>query len=75
MSDPIRRAARTFLQAFLGSVITSGILSTISETAVVDWSGLKKVGIAAASGGLIALISLVQNALEDSNVIPEVVKK
>lgn len=75
MTDSVVRASRTFLQAFLGVLISSGILSAIGENAIVDWSSLKKVGISAAGAGIVALVSYLQNALEDKDVIPEVIAK
>ena len=74
MSDAIRRAVRTFVQAFLGALLTSGVFSAIQEDAVVDWSALKKVGISAAAAGIIALLSFVQNALEDHTNMPALLK-
>lgn len=74
MTDPIRRALRTWLQAFLGSLITSGVLSAASADGVVDWSGVKKALIAAAAGAVVALITFVQNLLEDSTTMPALLK-
>lgn len=74
MSDALRRAVRTFVQAFLGSLLTSGILSSFETAGVVDWAALKKVAISAAAGAIIALLTFVQNALEDNGTIPAVLK-
>lgn len=74
MNDPLRRALRTWLQAFLGSLITSGVLSAASADGVVDWSALKKALIAAAAGAVVALITFVQNHLEDSTAMPAILK-
>ncbi len=65
MSDALRRASRTFLQAFLGTLIASGGFSAAQSEGVVDWSALTKVGISATVAGIIALVSWAQNALED----------
>lgn len=73
--DSFRRAVRTFFQAFVGVLLSSGILSAMSETAIVDWSALKKVGISALVAGVVALITWVQNFLEDKAVIPVVLPK
>lgn len=75
MNDAIRRAIRTFIQGFLGNLVGSSILSGVATRGVVDWSGATKVGISALAGGVIALISFVQNALEDSGTIPAVLKQ
>lgn len=74
MSDAIQRAVRTFFQAFIGVLITSGILSAVEETGVVDWSNLKKVGLSALVAGVVAIVSYIQNALEDVEVIPTFLK-
>lgn len=74
MSDAIRRAIRTFFQTFLGVIITSGIFSAAAENGVVDWSGLKKVGLSAAAAAVVALLTYIQNALEDSGTIPALLK-
>lgn len=74
MSDAVRRAIRTFVQAFFGVLATSGIFSAAGETGVVDWSGLKRVGISAAAAGVVALFSYAQNALEDAGTIPAALK-
>lgn len=52
----------------------SGILSGIAEDGVVDWSGLKKLGISAAFAGLVALLTFAQNALEDTTPVPAIWK-
>lgn len=74
MTDALRRAIRTFVQAFLGSIISSGVLSSIASDGVVDLSGIQKVGAAALAAGLIALVSWAQNALEDGGQIPALLK-
>lgn len=74
MSDAIQRAVRTFFQAFIGVLIASGILSAVEETGVVDWSNLKKVGLSALVAGVVAIVSYIQNALEDVEVIPTFLK-
>lgn len=67
MTEPIRRAIRTWLQAFLGTIVTSGILSAMETTGVVDWSSVRKVLVAAVAAGVIAVITWAQNALEDAS--------
>jgi len=74
MSDPIRRAIRTFLQGFVGvlALVAVPLLSNIVSSVVnggndvmIDLNIWKNIGIAAIAGGVIALVSFVQNALED----------
>ena len=74
MSDAIRRAVRTFLQSFIGVLVSTGILSAIGESGVVDWSGLKKAGLSALGAGVVALLTFIQNALEDEGAVPAILK-
>lgn len=74
MPDPVRRAIRTYIQAFLGSILTSGVMSSVSTDGVVDWSVLRKAGVAAAAAGIVALITFIQNVLEDTTSFPAVLK-
>ena len=72
-TDPIRRAARTFLQAFIGTLALLAIpaLSDLvrsissSEPYQINFAFWQGVVIAACLSGLIALISFAQNAFED----------
>lgn len=73
--DSFKRAVRTFFQAFVGVLATSGIFSALEEEPVVDWSTLKKVGVSALVAGVVALFTWVQNFLEDKEVIPVVLPK
>lgn len=72
--DAVRRAVRTFIQAFLGSIITSALLSGAAQTGVVDWSLAKKAMIAALAAAIIATLTLVQNLLEDNTSVPALLK-
>lgn len=74
MSDAVRRAIRTFLQAFVGVLVSSGVLSAVGEAGVVDWSALKKVGLSALGAGVVALFTFIQNALEDEGSVPALLK-
>jgi hypothetical protein len=65
MSDPIRRALRTFIQSFVGALLASNVLSAVAEQGVVDWSALKKAATAAAFAAIVAVLTYVQNAVED----------
>lgn len=70
-SDKLRRALRTFLQAFLASLVAlwlTGNFSTIDEATgatVPNWASLDTLVIAAGTAGLVALVSYLQNLLED----------
>lgn len=74
MTDAMKRALRTFIQSFVGSILTSGVLSGFAVDGVVDWSILSKVGVSSFVAGVIALLAFVQNALEDSKKLPTVLK-
>jgi hypothetical protein len=74
MTDALRRAIRTFVQAFLGSIATSGILSAAATEGVVDYSVLKKLAMSAAASGFVSLFSFLQNLLEDKGAIPAILK-
>ena len=74
MSDPIRRAARTFVQAFLGSLLTSGVLSGMATEGVVDLAVAEKAGVSAIAAGFIALLTFVMNWAEDAAYVPALLK-
>jgi TRAP-type C4-dicarboxylate transport system permease small subunit len=84
MNDALRRAIRTFLQAFVGtlSLLLIPFLSDIAKSAgeadkgIVEIStdALGNILIAAVVAGVIALISFVQNELEDKTNMPAILK-
>ena len=72
-SDAIRRAARTFVQGTIGVLVLLAIpvLNQLIQSVAsggevtIDLDLWQSIGIAAIAGGVIALISFLQNALED----------
>ena len=85
MNDATRRALRTFAQVFIGIFALSllGWLADVQEWATCvtdacrnfpDPSVLGKAAIAAAAGGVSALVAWVQNILEDNTSFPAVFK-
>ena len=80
--DWLRRAARTFLQAFVGMVALIGFpiaqniinAATNGDPIQFDVDAWKRVLIAALFAGGVALISLVQNLLEDKAGVPAPLK-
>lgn len=74
MTDALRRALRTFIQAFVGAILASGILSVIATSGVVDWSAVEKVLVSAFSAAVVAVLAWLQNVLEDHDVIPAIAK-
>lgn len=72
LPDPIERALRTFLQAF----ITVLLVEIVGGGSVVQ--GLSVWGSyldAAAIGGLTAVLAYVQNKAEDTEVLPRLGNK
>lgn len=63
LPDPVMRAIRTFLQSFLGIFLALSMTSGIDQVPDVD--ALKRAGLAALWGGFVALITFIQNAIED----------
>lgn len=82
MPDAARRALRTFAQAFVGTLALLAIpaltdlIRAISnaEPYEIDFRFWQGVVIAACAAGVIALISFLQNFLEDSGAVPSVGK-
>ena len=80
--DWLRRALRTFLQAFVGtlSVMAIPALNEIvraigsAEPYELNFDFWQSVAIAATLSGVVALISAAQNALEDKAGMPAVIK-
>jgi hypothetical protein len=64
MSDALIRAGRTFLQTFIGVYLAGVLASTDPNT----FEALADLGLieAATAAGIVAVISFVQNLLEDS---------
>ncbi len=70
--DWLRRAIRTFFQGAVGVFIFLGfpILTTIAGgDTTIDLNVWKSIGIASSAGGIIALVTALQNGLEDAGVI------
>jgi hypothetical protein len=73
-SDAIRRATRTFFQGTIGVLVLIAIpvlnqmIQSIAggDEVTIDLDLWQSIGIAAVAGGMIALISFLQNWLEDS---------
>lgn len=82
MSDPIKRALRTFIQgavAVLMIVAVPSLNTMVGDVVagrdiIIDLDIWKSIGFAAIAGGLAALISWVQNVVEDNTGKPVVPK-
>lgn len=74
MSKALKRALRTFLQGVVGAIASSGVLAAVVSSGTIDLSALQTVGIVALFAGLSSLVSYIQNALEDAEVIPKTLR-
>lgn len=82
LPDSVKRALRTFLQAFVGTLALLAVPAmtdivrqiSSSEPYEIDFRFWQGVVVAACISGVIALVSWAQNALEDKDVIPAVGK-
>lgn len=78
MREVFRRAARTFLQSwsgiFLGLWAISGVGAEGNLAGLADLSTVARIGFAAGIGSIPALVALLQNAGEETGVIPPVLK-
>jgi hypothetical protein len=82
MTDALRRALRTFIQSFVGTFVLIGFpllqgaydALAGGEDIVFDINAWKRVGIACVISAVIALVSFIQNWLEDNTNTPAVLK-
>lgn len=73
LRDAARRGARTFVQAWIGTFLSLVVAPNVTGT-IPAWDALVKAAIASAFAAVIALLSYVQNALEDNTKLPAVGK-
>lgn len=76
--NALKRALRTFLQSWSGIFLALWVSSGLAAKQLPDVSDLTviaKLAVAAAIASLPALVSLLQNALEDADVVPTLAKK
>jgi hypothetical protein len=74
-SDAMRRAARTFFQGMVGVLVLIAVpvLNQLIQSvagggeASIDLDFWRSIGIAAVAGGVIAVVSFLQNILEDTS--------
>lgn len=74
MNDALKRAARTFAQGFVGSLLTSNIAAGFGSDTALDLSQLQRLTIGAIAAGVMALLSWAQNSLESAGAIKTVLK-
>ena len=66
MKDVLKRAARTFAQAFVGTLTTVGIATILTDTSTLNTDAATALLVSASVAGASATLSFVQNLLEDS---------
>lgn len=66
MKDAAIRAARTFVQSLIGAFLATSFLQSVATDATIDGDALTRAGISALAAATIALLSFIQNALEDA---------
>lgn len=78
VSNAVKRAVRTFIQTFLGVLLSSPLLGQVqAELAggqAPDWHLLGNLAASGIAAGIVATLSWVQNALEDGDSIPMLLK-
>ena len=82
MSDALRRAVRTFLQAFVGTFILLAVpwmtnivvAITNAQPYELNFDVLQSAGIAGTFSGMIALVAWIQNQLEEKTQMPAILK-
>ena len=72
--DAVRRAIRTFLQAFIGLLLASLAGEHLAPNTVPTWDVVQRLLIASAFGATIALLAWLQNYLEDNTNFPALLK-
>lgn len=65
--DALSRAARTFTQAFIGVLLTAWLGLNLAPGELPAWDAAQRVLIAATVAGVIALLTAIQNILEDAS--------
>ena len=74
MSDALRRAARTFIQSFIGVFLSLLVTPNVLPGVVPGTDALKSAALAGVWSGVVAVLSWLQNALEDNTSFPAVMK-
>ena len=68
MPDPIIRAIRTFIQSALGVIALQSVaLISDANDGVLDASLWQRAGVTAAVSGFVALVSYIQNVIEEAS--------
>jgi hypothetical protein len=76
LTDAQRRALRTALQSLIATLISTGVLSSVGTSGVVDWSVIHKTVVSIFAAVITAGLAFGQNLLENRTAFPELpVKK
>ncbi len=81
-NDAIRRGIRSFVQGFIGVLVLLAVpilnewVTTVGSggEVVIDVPFWRSVGMAAIGGGIVGLVSFVQNFAEDNTRFPALLK-
>ncbi len=81
-NDWIRRGVRTFIQGFVGVLVLLAVpilnewVTTVGSggEVVIDVPFWRSVAMAAVGGGMVSLVSFVQNFTEDHSNLPALLK-
>lgn len=74
LRDALYRAVRTFLQAWIGSFLLLVAGAPLAPGTIPDLDWVRRVALASAWAALIALLSWVQNLLENNTSMPALLK-
>jgi hypothetical protein len=74
LPDAVRRGIRTFFQAATGALLTQWAVLLLRPGELPTWDAAKTIGIAVLTAGVVAVVTYAHNALEDSQIIPTVLK-
>lgn len=75
LPDSVRRAIRTFIQAFIGVLLVQvATLTADLDDGEIDWNLWKRVALTAVAAGFVAFVTWLQNFLEDNTSMPAVLK-
>jgi hypothetical protein len=75
LPDSLRRGIRTFVQGFIGIVLLQAVaLATDANDGSIDADLWRRTIFSALVAGFIAVVSWLQNYLEDAGTIPSVMK-
>lgn len=74
MHEAGRRAIRTLIQAWIGVFLALTVSGPVGIDGVPDYTVLKRAAIAGLWAGIVAVLSWLQNELEDHGAVPKLLK-